>query len=41
MIQEVILPNGALGDVWGSFVVLAGYSAVLLLLASRTLPEVE
>jgi len=41
VIQEVILPNGTLEDVWGSFVVLAGYSAVLLLLASRTLSEVE
>jgi ABC-2 type transport system permease protein len=41
VIQEVIPPNGTLEDVWGSFVVLAGYSAVLLLLASRTLLEVE
>ncbi len=41
VIQEVILPNGTLEDVWGNLVVLAGYSAALLLLASRTLPEVE
>ncbi len=41
VIQEVILPNGALEDVWGNLVVLAGYSAALLLLASRTLREVE
>ncbi len=41
VIQEVILPNGALEDVWGNLVALAGYSLALLLLASRTLPEVE
>jgi ABC-2 type transport system permease protein len=41
VIQEVILPNGTLEDVWGNLVVLAGYSVALLLLASRTLPEVE
>jgi ABC-2 type transport system permease protein len=41
VIQEVIEPNGSLGDVWGNLVVLAGYSVVLLLLASRTLSEVE
>ena len=41
VIQEVILPNGTLEDVWGSFVVLAGYGVALLLLASFTLREVE
>ena len=41
VIQEMIEPNGTLGDVWGNLVVLAGYSLVLLLLASRTLREVE
>jgi len=41
VIQEMIEPNGALEDVWGNLVVLAGYSVVLLLLASRTLREVE
>ena len=41
VIQEMIQTNGALSDVWGNLVVLAGYSAVLLLLASRTLSEVE
>jgi len=41
VIQEMIEPGGALEDVWGNFVVLAGYSLVLLLLASRTLREVE
>jgi ABC-2 type transport system permease protein len=41
VIQEVIEPNGALEDVWGNLVVLAGYSVFLLLLASRTLREIE
>ena len=41
VIQEVIEPNWALENVWGSFVVLAAYSVVLLLLASFTLREVE
>ena len=41
VIQEVIGPNGVLEDVWGSFVVLAAYSVVLLLLASSTLREME
>ena len=41
VIQEMIEPGGALEDVWGNLVVLAGYSLVLLLLASRTLREVE
>ena len=41
VIQEVILPNGTLEDVWGSFVVLGCYGAALLILASFTLREVE
>ena len=41
VIQEVIEPNGTLENVSGSFVVLAAYSVVLLLLASFTLREVE
>jgi ABC-2 type transport system permease protein len=41
VIQEIIEPNGALENVWGSFVVLAAYSVVLLVLASLTLREVE
>lgn len=41
VIQAVIQPDGALGNVWGSFVVLAGYGVVLLILASLTLREVE
>ena len=41
VIQEMIGPNGSFGAVWGHFVVLLGYSAVLLLLASRTLAETE
>ena len=41
VIQEVIEPNWALENVWGSFVVLAAYSVVLLVLASFTLREVE
>jgi ABC-2 type transport system permease protein len=41
VIQEVIEPGGALEDVWENLVVLVGYSLVLLLLASRTLREIE
>ena len=41
VIQEVIRPNGSFGAVWGQFVILLGYSVVLLLLASRTLAETE
>ena len=41
VIQEMIRPNGTFGAVRGHFVVLLGYSAVLLLLASRTLAETE
>ena len=41
VIQEVIEPNGTLENVLGSFVVLAAYSVVLLLLASFTLREAE
>jgi ABC-2 type transport system permease protein len=41
VIQEIIEPNGALENVWGSFVVLAAYSVVLLVLASLTLREAE
>ncbi|TCJ16124.1 ABC transporter permease [Rubrobacter taiwanensis] len=41
VIQEMIEPGGTLADVWVNFAVLAGYGLVLLLLASRTLPEVE
>jgi ABC-2 type transport system permease protein len=41
VIQEMIEANGALGDVWVNLVVLAGFSVVLLILASRTLSEVE
>ena len=41
VIQEMILPNGTLEDVWGSFVVLGCYGVALLLLASLTLREVE
>jgi hypothetical protein len=33
--------GGVLGDVWGSFAILAGYGIVLLILASLTLREVE
>src|SRR3712207_6593567 len=38
--QEMLEPGGALEDVWGNLIVLAGYSLVLMLLASRTLREV-
>jgi ABC-2 type transport system permease protein len=41
LIQELVRPGGALGAVRGHLVVLIGYGLVLLLLASRTLPEVE
>jgi ABC-2 type transport system permease protein len=41
VIQEMIGPNGTLEDVWGNLVVLGGYIVALLLLASRTLSEVE
>ena len=41
VIQEVILPGGMLKNQSGSLAVLLGYSVVLLLLASRTLSEVE
>jgi ABC-2 type transport system permease protein len=41
VIQALIQPDGALGDAWGSFVVLAGYGVVLLIMASLTLREVE
>lgn len=41
VIQELIGPGGSLRDAWGNLVVLAGYGAALLLLASRTLAEVE
>jgi len=41
IIQQIIVPGGSLKAVWGNLVVLLGYSAVLLLLASRTLRETE
>lgn len=41
VIQEMIQPRGMLIHEWGSLLALAGYSAILLLLASRTLREVE
>jgi ABC-2 type transport system permease protein len=41
VIQEVIEPGGTLENTLGSFVALAAYSVVLLLLASLTLREVE
>lgn len=41
VIQEIIRPHGALSHEWGALAVLAGYSIILLLLASRTLAETE
>lgn len=41
VIQELIRPGGALINVWVSLAVLLAYILVLLLLASRTLPETE
>lgn len=41
VIQEMIQDSGSLNEVWGNLVVLAGYGGALLLMASRTLREVE
>lgn len=41
VIQEMIQDNGSLDEVWGNLVILAGYGVALLLMASRTLREVE
>ncbi len=41
VIQRIIAPGGAIRAVWGDLAVLLGYSAALLLLASRTLRETE
>ncbi len=41
VIQEMISAGGSLENVWGNLVVLAGYGAALLILASFTLREVE
>ena len=41
IVQELIRPGGTLANQWGNLAVLAGYSVALLLLASRTLREVE
>lgn len=41
VIQQIIMPGGAISAVWGDLAVLLGYSVVLLLLASRTLREAE
>jgi ABC-2 type transport system permease protein len=41
VIQAVIRPNGTLGQEWGSAATLVGYSVLLLILASRTLQEVD
>lgn len=41
VIQEIIGTDGTLEDTWGNIVVLVGYSVFLLLLASRTLREIE
>lgn len=41
IIQHVIVPGGTLRAVWGDLAVLLGYSAGLLVLASRTLRETE
>ncbi|MDN5698094.1 MAG: ABC transporter permease [Rubrobacter sp.] len=41
VIQEMISAGGSVGNVWGNLVVLAGYGAALLILASFTLREVE
>lgn len=41
VIQEMIRPGGVLGAVWLNLVVLVVYSGALLMLASRTMAEVE
>ncbi len=41
VIQEMIQDNGSLHEVWDNLVILAGYGMALLLMASRTLREVE
>jgi ABC-2 type transport system permease protein len=41
VIQEMIRPNGLLIHEWGALLALGAYSVILLLLASRTLREVE
>ena len=41
VIQEMIKDGGSVQAVWGNLLVLAGYGCVLLLLASRTLQDVE
>jgi ABC-2 type transport system permease protein len=41
VVQEMITASGTLVAVWGHLLVLALYSVALLLLASRTLQEVE
>ncbi|WP_273844331.1 ABC transporter permease [Rubrobacter calidifluminis] len=41
VIQEVIKPGGELGDVWTNLAILIGYGVALLVLASRTLREME
>jgi len=41
VIQDLIEVGWKFGDVQSSLAVLAGYSVLLLLLASRTLREVE
>lgn len=41
VIQEMISAGGSLENVWGNLVVLAGYGAILLILASFTLREIE
>jgi ABC-2 type transport system permease protein len=41
VIQALIGPTASLSGEWGAFLVLAAYSVVLLVLASRTLAEVE
>jgi len=41
VLQQLIHGSGGIGGAWSSLVVLGGYSLVLLVLASRTLREVE
>lgn len=41
VIQEMIRPGGALADTWLNLVALLGYIAALIVLASRTMREVE
>jgi len=41
IIQEIIKPNYTLSEVWLNYAILLGYALILLVIASRTLREIE